>query len=236
MRALLVFLIATAACSFDFEKQSHVSKLRVLAVRADPPSLVVTPGEPIPQVEITALAIGSEGQPVEVEFALCKATGLPSASLDCPGADGMSLPSTSDTSAVLDLGAMEMPPDLPETIPLAIGFEAQSAGQKLHGFAAYTVRTSADADPPRNPVVSLEVADTVRAGEKVQLTPRADCPHVTFSFYATDGEMEALRATEDAPQTDWTAPSTPGPVQLWIVARDGKGGVGWLARTVQVVP
>jgi len=77
MRALALILIATSACSFDFEKQSHVSKLRVLAVRADPPSLVVEPGQPVPQVEFTALAVGPDGAPVEMEFALCKAIGLP---------------------------------------------------------------------------------------------------------------------------------------------------------------
>jgi hypothetical protein len=25
-----------------------------------------------------------------------------------------------------------------------------------------------------------------------------------------------------------------GPTQLWVVVRDGRGGVGWLTRTVQV--
>src|SRR4051812_31112158 len=136
-RLMILMLIATAACNFDFEKQSHVGKLRVLAVRADPPSLVVTAGQPVPRVQLTALAIGPEGQPVEVEFALCNAIGLPAATLDCPGADGMSLPSTSSMSAVLDLNHMAMPPDAPEAIPLAIGFQAESAGQRLHGFAPY---------------------------------------------------------------------------------------------------
>jgi hypothetical protein len=27
---------------------------------------------------------------------------------------------------------------------------------------------------------------------------------------------------------------TAGPVQLWVVVRDGRGAVGWLTRTVQV--
>lgn len=237
MRRLMILLsIATAACSFDFEKQSHVSKLRVLAVRAEPPSLVVSPGQPVPPIQFSALAIGPSGEPVEMEFALCRMIGLPDASLDCPGEAGMSLPSTSPTSAVLDLSHMELPPDAPAAIPLAIGFDAESGGQKLHGFAAYTVRTSADTDPPRNPAISLDLAEAVHAGAKLTLSPRSDGTNVTFSFYSDAGEMDALRATQGAPATDWTAPSTPGPVQIWIVARDGKGGVGWLARTVQVVP
>jgi len=31
-------------------------------------------------------------------------------------------------------------------------------------------------------------------------------------------------------------PSTPGRVTFYVVARDGRGGVDWLARTVEVGP
>jgi len=246
MRCLIPLLLVTAACNFDFEKQSHVSKLRVLAVRADPPQVVLVPGQPVPTVELTALAVGRGGEPVEVEFSLCKTVGLPAADLDCPGADGISLPATSSTSALLDLNHLEVPGDLPEVIPLAIGFEAASGGQRLHGFAAYDVRTSADTSPARNPAIQALECDGARvpengngwvhAGTTVSLKPLSDSSDVTFSFYSTAGEIDSLRATAKDPAVDWKAPAEPGPVQLWIVARDGRGGVGWLARTVQVVP
>lgn len=240
MRRLLPLLLTAAACNYGFEKQSHVSKLRVLAVRAEPPEVIVVPGQPLPPVTFTALAVGPSGEPVEVQYALCKTMGLPDPSLDCPGQDGIALPAISDTSAVLELSE---PP--PAEVQLAVGFRASSAGQSLHGFAVVNVRTSADGQPVRNPsVLSLDAdgaalpedgSGTVHAGTIVHLTPSAD-DDVTFSFYSTAGELDALRATAAAPEVDWTAPSEPGPVQLWIVARDGRGGVGWLARTVQVVP
>jgi hypothetical protein len=51
------------------------------------------------------------------------------------------------------------------------------------------------------------------------------------SWYATAGEFEQPRseATNAAFQAEngWSAPSEPGPVQLWVVLRDGRGGVGY---------
>jgi hypothetical protein len=244
MRRLLPLLLALTACNYGFEKQSHVSKLRVVAVRADPPELVVVPSGPMPSVELTALAISPNGEPVEMQYALCKTVGLPPADLDCPGADGLPLQPTSPVSARLD--GVAVPSDLPPAIPLAIGFRAWSGGQSLHGFTTLTMRTSADTRPARNPIVLALEADgrelpadgsgSVSAGSKVRLLPRGDDDQVTWSFYSTGGELDSLRATAAEPEVDWTAPGQPGPVQVWIVARDGRGGVGWLVRTVQVVP
>ena len=228
MRYLIPLLVLVSACDYGFEKQSHISKLRVLAVRAEPPEVVLVPGQPVPQVELTGLAIGPSGEPVEMH--------------------GIALESTSATSALLDLNQahLEMPASIPPLVPLSIGFSASSAGQSMHGFATLNLRTSADSAPARNPTVedlqadggslSADGSGTVHAGAKVQLTPFADDDQVTFSFYSTAGDLDSLRATAAQPEVDWTAPATTGPVQLWIVARDGRGGVGWLARTVQVVP
>jgi hypothetical protein len=247
MRRLLPLLLAVAACDYGFEKQSHVSKLRVLAVRAEPPEVILGTG-PLPAVEFTALAVGPNGEAVEIQYALCNTAGLPSADLDCPGKDGVALRATSPLSARLDPEGFQadLPAGAPSTFPVAIGFRAWSGGQSLHGFTTLTVRTSADSRPARNPVVaSLEVdgrelpADgsaTVHAGAKVHLLPRGDDDQVTWSFYSTAGEIDSLRATAVEPEVDWTAPGVAGPARIWIVARDGRGGVGWLVRTVQVVP
>ena len=245
-RLVLPFVLLAAACGPKFEKQSHVSKLRVLAVRADPPEVVLVPGQPMPPVNLTALAVGREGEPVQMRWALCDAVGLPAADLDCPGQAGLDLPATSPVSAALVVSTPPPSGIPPDGVSLIIGFQATSAGQSLHGFAALPVRTSADPTPVRNPsVVALNAdgvalpddgAGTVRAGSTVQLTPIADEETVIFSFYSTAGDLDALRATAADPAVGWKAPDEAGPVQLWVVARDGRGGVGWLARTVQVVP
>jgi hypothetical protein len=122
--------------------------------------------------------------------------------------------------------------------------------------------SAADGPSNRNPVLAALLADgaalpetgagSVRAGATVRLLPVAaegaaeetgtGRERLTFSFYATAGDLDALRTFDlgadgvpvDA-SVDWIAPSAPGPVQLWLVVRDGRGGVGWLARTVQVL-
>ena len=268
MRALILLFAFTAACDYGFEKQSRVSKLRVLAVQSEPAEIVLAPGETPPVVRFTALAVDPSGTPVQVAYALCDAMGLPDPSLDCPGRQGFPLESAGDLSARMDAGpvARELEPRMPanvESVPLVVGFDASAGEQRLHGFATLNLRTSAGRPANLNPALDAVAADgaplaadgstAVRAGAKVRLSPvpaagaaeeTANGPErLVFSFYATDGDIDSLRTTsltadgiEVDPEVDWTAPKTAGPVQLWVVVRDGRGGVGWLARTVQVVP
>jgi len=63
------------------------------------------------------------------------------------------------------------------------------------------------------------------------------------SWFATAGEFahdRTGRSEEEAATTDtdndWTAPASPGDVQLWAVIRDDRGGVGFSAFTIDVGP
>ena len=64
-----------------------------------------------------------------------------------------------------------------------------------------------------------------------------------YSFFATAGSISDLRSTDITAtgqpadtSVDWSTPSPPQQVDLWVVVRDGRGGVGWIARSVQVTP
>jgi hypothetical protein len=65
---------------------------------------------------------------------------------------------------------------------------------------------------------------------------------IVASWYATAGTFDRDRMGRDGsdPATTadngWTAPMSPGPVHLWLVLRDGRGGVGWGSYTVTVGP
>jgi hypothetical protein len=65
---------------------------------------------------------------------------------------------------------------------------------------------------------------------------------IVASWYATAGTFDLDRAGRDGtdPTTTvdngWTAPASPGPVHLWVVLRDARGGVGWGSYTVTVGP
>ena len=110
MRALTLAAAALVlgGCANDLEKQSQVTKLRVLAVRAEPAELVVLPGFDggLPKTTLTALAVEPSGAPVSIQYALCAFIGNgPAARLDCPGDAGIALDAGGEPlSAVLDLG------------------------------------------------------------------------------------------------------------------------------------
>jgi hypothetical protein len=65
---------------------------------------------------------------------------------------------------------------------------------------------------------------------------------IRVSWFATDGSFEHERTgraeTDHASTSDnrWTAPRAHGVVQLWVVIRDDRGGVGWSAYAFDVEP
>jgi hypothetical protein len=62
------------------------------------------------------------------------------------------------------------------------------------------------------------------------------------SWYATGGSFlhdVTGRAAEDPEtytQNEWTAPAAPGPVYLWAVLRDNRGGIDFSSAEIDVAP
>ena len=74
---------------------------------------------------------------------------------------------------------------------------------------------------------------------------KRSCDHreaMRVSLYASAGDFEHDRTgrgetdTETAADDVWTAPSQPGPVHLWAVLRDSRGGIDFASFTIQVTP
>jgi hypothetical protein len=266
MRALVLagFCALLAGCPSDLEKQFHVGKLRVLAVRADPPELILRSGAPLPSTTLTALAVEPADASISMRFALCEFIGdAPPGTLSCPGDAGLDLPESGPLSARLDLSdprilafaaaydggvAADAGAALAAGVPLLVGFTASVAAQQLGGFATITLRTPERGPAFPNPEITglRFTPGDLRAGKTVRLEPLTapkDDPslHYGFSFFATAGSMSSLRSTDTtatgqpAPTwVDWTAPDNAQEVRIWVVLRDGRGGTGWLERTVQV--
>ena len=220
--ATLLLLLATACPSL--EEQTHVSKLRVLGVRADPPELLLQADAGLPATTLTALAVTPDGGAQSVKFALCtQITGTPDPSLDCPGDAGIDLPADGPLAARLDLGdprilafaaaaqldagvfdAGGIEATLDQGVPLLIGFTATSDAQSSSGFQTITVRTPSRGPADVNPeIVSLDVGDggDVLAGETVRLQPQTapkDDPskRYLFSFFATAGSIDSLHSVD----------------------------------------
>jgi hypothetical protein len=101
---------------------------------------------------------------------------------------------------------------------------------------------------PAGQAIDFEVgwpADTVETFPVFDVNAAALIPHresMRVSWFASAGAFVhevTGRDENDAVTTAdnrWTAPSTPGPVHLWVVLRDSRGGVDFAAYELAVVP
>ena len=136
--------------------------------------------------------------------------------------------------------------------------------QVFEGLTTVTAR-GPGAPPNRNPAIArlllglpeVEVASdgtTVAPAsttQRLKPLPAADAKEpadggveaLGYSFFATAGSISSLRSTDTTATgqsadtfVDWSTPATAQQARLWVVVRDGRGGVGWIARSVDVTP
>ncbi|WP_164008570.1 hypothetical protein [Pyxidicoccus trucidator] len=288
MRPHVLVLLAAllAACGPDFELQSEIRRVRVLAIQAEPAELLLDPNGTTPPSPVTfnALAVASDGRPVTVSYALCRFSGNPYDGR-CPGENGVALPDgvlsllDPNVQAVLaealqaqNPGGETPDPNDPELlaaleagIPLFVGYEATDGTGTPEGTERGVRRVTlrAAAVPNQNPAVAdilwegASLAGPLPVGREVTFQPvlgegsaeayeTEDGPateQVFYSWFATgDGEVKEFRSLEPVddrpgdPTSKYETPATPQRITFWVVARDGRGGVGWLSRTVDVGP
>ncbi len=150
-------------------------------------------------------------------------------------------------------------------VPLFIGYQASDGsgtpeGQE-RGVRRLTLRLTAR--PNQNPRLEelllndAPLAGPLPPGAEVTLVPRLAAgsleqyeteegtrtEQIFYSWFATgDGEVDQLRSLEPVedrpgdPSMTYVTPTTPQRVTFYVVARDGRGGVDWLSRTVEVGP
>ncbi|MBJ6761566.1 hypothetical protein JGU66_12385 [Myxococcaceae bacterium JPH2] len=284
---LLASVVALAACGPDFELQSEIRRVRVLAIKSEPAELVLDPGasQLPPPVTFTALAVTPDSRPVTVTYALCRADVNPYGDTGCPGSNGVELsegvlslsdprvqailresfPGTGTGGDTPNLNDPAVQKALAQGIPLFVGYEASDGSGTPEGIERgvrrVTLRTTTA--PNHNPSLSdvlwndatlagpLPLASEVRfrpvlADGSAETYDTADGPkteQVFYSWFATgDGEVKAFRSLEPVdgkpgdPTSKYETADVPQTVTFWVVARDGRGGVDWLSRTVQVGP
>ena len=282
----LAALCAAGCNDNDFEKQSELKRVRVLAIKAEPAELAFTDGStPPPPVTFDALTFAPGNAPVTVTYALCGPGDAFAQGFECPGKDGLTLsggrldladPAVQQVLAQIAAalgggggadaggGGVDLQEALRVGIPLFVGYEASdgtgtSAGTE-RGVRRITLRQTTQ--PNQNPVITdVQLADGGVATElpgdrEVVLQPRlaegsleqytaADGGVVSeqpfYSWYATgEGELQQLRSIEPAnglpgdPTVEYQTPTTAQRVTFYVVARDERGGEGWLVRELNV--
>ncbi|NMO20620.1 hypothetical protein HPC49_24945 [Pyxidicoccus fallax] len=277
--------VLLAACGPDFEQQSEIRRVRVLAIRAEPAELLLDPNATTPPGPVTfeALAVTADERPVTVTYALCRFTGNPYDG-QCPGENGVPLPEgvlsleDPNVQAVLaealqasNPGGSPDPSDpelleaLEEGVPLFIGYEASDGTGTPEGTERGVRRMllRSAAVPNQNPAVSdilwegtslvgpLPLSREVTfqpvlaegSAEVYETDEGSRTEQVFYSWFATgEGEVKEFRSLEPVdgrpgdPTSKYETPGAPARITFWVVARDGRGGVGWLSRTVDVGP
>jgi len=283
MRRELVALGATAAvlgvalgCQPDLEKQQQLlDRVRLLALRADPPEADVRDGGLPPPITFAPLAYPDGG--LTFRLAVCGPGNFFAADFDCPGSNGLDLP-----DLVLDASRPEVQAFLqaafgsvsaldgginvgePGVAQIAIGYDlsradgGSAAGNRERGIYRLAVRFSGA--PNHNPeLLDVTLADggtlqgaLLPLNQEIRFYPHipdggpggietfvgldGGIQHERFSYSwaTTAGEVVDFRSAEPIPE-DPNATSdirfrtheAPGPVRIYVVLRDLRGGVSW---------
>ncbi len=190
---LLAALLLTAACEPSVVSQSQLLTTRVLAIRADPPELVVpADGGLPPPVHFTVLSFAPDGGVPSVTLALCVAGSPYGADSGCPGPNGIPLPDdTLDVSdpeiqqllVALDGGlpTSGLPPVEPGVVQVAIGYFATNGGTAPGDseVGVYRLGVRFSGRPNHNPqLLAVSLSDggplggaVLPLGQNVTLTP-----------------------------------------------------------------
>ncbi len=171
-------------------------------------------------------------------------TGPPDTDVpDSGSADTGARPTTSELTIVLDV--------VPAGNSLADVTLGDAAATEI---ATKSVTVSDSEAPNANPVVAAlrfdgESGATVSRGAVIPLEAtltdgstesyvdadgETQTEKPTFGYYVSGGSLMQSSASADNPEVSWTAPETTGTVNVWVVVRDGRGGMDWKAATVTV--
>ncbi len=190
LATLLVATILAAGCDEPFPPETLVDRLRILAVKVEPPEVDV-----YETVDLSALVADPNGGGRALAFiwAVCMFEFTDAASdIPCPGPDSYAIPGDGPEATLsmpgliawlaeqgfdLDLGEGQVPVD---DIPMLIGLQVDADDESLRAVKRIKVRLQGDEPPNTNPVLAgLELEDetigddprTLEVGAKYTLEP-----------------------------------------------------------------
>ena len=221
-RLLVVSTLLFAGCT-DFPTPAELTKPTILAIVAEPP--LVAPGE---TTELSVVLAGPDGPMTAsaVDWALIEnLPGLPPFGALEPLGDGRAIYTAPDPL-----------PDLPDNAPPATSVAvAVTAGETRIEAVKIVVVADIPAVNPRitalavgPEVVPAGGAVTLAAGQPYYLDVGVAPPpgeDAAFAWYSTVGEIERYQSNP----CELVASPDPDTGWLFVVIRDGRGGVTWRA-------
>ncbi len=228
INAILSVIITCAGCD-DFATPAELSHAQILAIRAQPAA--VAPGE---QATLSVLVAGPEGDivPSRVEWTLETSSPWVTVVTDSEGA--VTLAAAADMPAVQEVA-------LDVSVDLASGERLLARKYLEVGGTATDNPLITQIDVDGTPLTNGDNADDNPSGSTITAAPGQTlalslntAPTITedslISWFATIGEIDRYRLAD----TIWTAPDNGGQGWLYVVYRDGYGGVSWQKISVTV--
>lgn len=247
----VIAVVLACGCAPEGSDRALLEELRVLAVRAEPAE--AGPGATIALDALVADPRG-EGRAVSRTWAVCTPDPvLGEASCAEPG---RTIPLGTGSAATLTVATDVLdavPPEDRERgidlfVLLSVSAGSAAGGADAEEEVAFKrVRISTDPAPNTNPsfeslslagagegegeVVRLEARATAVSAEPFDGSLGPDVEDMKFSWFATAGKLQhpITYGEPTASANEWTAQR---PATLWVVLRDGRGGVDWIGRTV----
>jgi hypothetical protein len=216
--AALAALPILGACT-DFATPAELAKTTILAVVSEPP---ITPPGAQSRLELVVVdGSGRVAAPAATWSLVETLPGVPPMGTVAPNEDG---------TATYTAPAAP-PPATPENPPIdSVQIEVAAMPKALTAIKAAVI---ADV-PSQNPTLATltvggadgRTAAVAAAGQMVPLAVTIDPPageDATYAWYTTRGEIEDYQSAE----ATLVAPAEAGTGWLFVVVRDGRGGVAW---------
>jgi hypothetical protein len=207
-----------AACT-DFATPAELAKTTILAVVSEPP---ITP--PGAQSRLELVVVDGNGR-----VAAPAATWSLVETL--PGVPPMGRVSVNEDGTATYTAPSTPPPATPENPPIdSVQIEVAATPRTITALKAAIVADVASANPALA-TMTVGGADArtmavAPAGQTVPLAVTIDPPageDATYAWYTTRGEIEDYQSAE----ATLVAPEEAGTGWLFVVVRDGRGGVAW---------
>jgi hypothetical protein len=260
VRAGVLALALALACAPDLPPPSQIEKLRLLAVRSEPPEtppgvdvaldvLVAAPrpcgdfaptgSQPMaPSVDalwFACPAAGRAGEPTPASGCAARLQAGDPASLLVGAGPSVNYRVAEGASEIL-VGVVVAELELGASACLT---DLAATGAPTRDRCVLGIKriTATSRPSNRNPsITGLELDVLPVAGARVGVTPRFedDDTDLTFAWFVTAGEMDHGRSEAAHPGNQWIAPPAACTTDLHVVIRDGRGGTAWLSTTLTV--
>jgi len=250
----LIFItaaIAVAGCEDGTSERWLLEEVRVLGVRAEPAE--AAPGQDVFLESLVVDPLGAGLRNLEIAWAVC--TPDPILGQASCAEPGRTVPLGLGSAATLSVGADVLDGLTPEQalfgIDLYVVVAASAPGVpnvvEEDGEAGYKrIRVSTDPLPNQNPEVAwfnpastpvdgrdilLQAAATIESTEDFEGPLGPDVEDLRFSWYTTGGALERGVTLGEplASEVSWEAETGS---TLFLVIRDGRGGLDWVVREV----